>query len=76
MPRTKREPENPTADLLRKLLILQMHSLGAAQDRIAKAVGRQKAWVNGFLKTLPKGGGQDGQTKGKEGKRRPRRRRN
>lgn len=40
--------------LLEKLLVLQLHSLGVTQANIAKMVGRQKLWVNAFLKGLPK----------------------
>jgi hypothetical protein len=43
--KTRSGPDR-TADLLEKLVVLQMYALGAAQARIAKAVGRQKAWVN------------------------------
>jgi hypothetical protein len=38
--------------------------MGATQERIAKAVGRQTAWVNELLKGLPKGG----RGNGREGK--------
>ena len=60
MPRTKRNDGEQVTELLQKLLVLQMHAMGANQDRIAKAVGRQKAWVNDLLKGLPKGGKQNG----------------
>jgi hypothetical protein len=51
-----KETHNPdrAADLLEKLLVLQLHALGTSQDRIARMVGRQKAWVNDLLKGLPK----------------------
>lgn len=43
------------AELLEKLLVMQMHAMGATQDQIAKTVGRQKLWVNGLLKNVPRG---------------------
>jgi hypothetical protein len=54
----KRIPNSPDriVELLEKLLVFQMYALGAPQDRIAKAAGRQKAWVNGLVKGLRKGG--------------------
>jgi hypothetical protein len=49
-----------------------LYALGAPQDRIAKVVGRQKAWVNELVRGLPKGGRSDGgQTQVKKTKRRP-----
>lgn len=58
MPR-KPETPNHVAELLEKLLVFQLHALGVPQDRIAKAVGRQKAWVNDLVRGLPKGGRED-----------------
>lgn len=53
-------------DLLEKLLVFQMHNMRMSQDRIAKAVGRKKAWVNNLLKGLPRGRRSDGErVKGK-----------
>jgi hypothetical protein len=49
----KNEP-NDSAELLQKLLVVQLHALGTPQDRIAKIVGRQKLWVNGLLKGVPR----------------------
>jgi hypothetical protein len=43
-------------ELLQKMLVLQMFSMGATQDKIAKAVGRQKLWVNTLLKGIPRRG--------------------
>jgi hypothetical protein len=43
-------------ELLQKLLVLQMFSMSAPQDKIAKVVGRQKLWVNTLLKGIPRGG--------------------
>ena len=60
MPRKKQDATDQATELLQKLLVLQMFALGATQDRIAKAVGKQKAWVNDLLKGLPKGGRNDG----------------
>ncbi len=75
MPKKKLDEAERTADLLEKILVFQMYALGAPQDRIAKAVGRQKAWVNELVKGLPKGGRTDGgQAQGKKAKGRPRRR--
>lgn len=60
MPKKKLDEAERTADLLEKILVFQMYALGAPQDRIAKAVGRQKAWLNELVKGLPKGGRTDG----------------
>jgi hypothetical protein len=45
---------NRTTEILEKLLVMQMHSMGATQDQIAKTVGKQKLWVNGLLKRIPR----------------------
>jgi hypothetical protein len=45
---------NRTIELLQRLLVMQMHAMGATQDQIAKTVGRQKLWVNGLLKQIPR----------------------
>lgn len=55
MLRKKALDQDRTADLLEKLLVFHLYSLGVPQDRIAKSVGRKKAWVNDLLKGLPKG---------------------
>lgn len=74
MPKKRRDTPDRAVELLEKLLVLQLHALGAAQSRIAKAVGRQTAWVNQLLKGLPKGGRSDGgQSQRKKAKGRPRR---
>ena len=39
-------------ELLQTLIVLEMFSLGATQDKIARVVGRQKLWVNAILKGL------------------------
>jgi hypothetical protein len=41
-------------ELLQKLLVLQLFSMGATQERTAKIVGRQKRWVNEILKGIPR----------------------
>jgi len=45
---------NGTKELLEKLLVIQLHTLGTRQDRIAKIVGRQKLWVNSLLQGVPR----------------------
>lgn len=72
MPKKKRQQRDRSADLLEKLLVLELFALGASQDRIARTVGRQKAWVNEMVKGLRKGGrSRGGQAQGKTAKRRP-----
>jgi hypothetical protein len=44
--------EDKIEELLQPLIVLEMFSLGASQDKIAKVVGRQKLWVNTILKGL------------------------
>jgi hypothetical protein len=39
-------------ELLQKLLVLQMFSMGATQAKTAKVVGRSKQWVNELLKGI------------------------
>ena len=56
MPKNKRAEEKNTIDLLQKMLVFQLYALGVPQDKIAKTVGKQKAWVNDLLKGIPKGG--------------------
>jgi hypothetical protein len=46
------DDDGRTEELLQTLIVLQMFSLGASQDKIAKVVGRQKLWVNTILKGL------------------------
>lgn len=75
MPKKTRRNPDRAANLLEKLLVFQLYGLGASQDRIARAVGRQKVWVNELVKGLPKGGRSDaGEAQGKKAKRRPRHR--
>jgi hypothetical protein len=56
MPKKRRAEEENTIDLLQKMLVFQLYALEVPQGRIAKTVGRQKAWVNDLLKAIPKGG--------------------
>ena len=56
MPRNRHHDDNRTADLLEMLLVFQLHDMGVPQDRIAKTLGRQKAWVNVLITAIPKGG--------------------
>lgn len=75
MPRKRKRvvDQDRTADFLEKLLVFQLYSLGVPQDRIAKSVGRQKAWVNDLLKSLPKGGKSNGgQAQAKKARKRSR----
>ena len=63
MPKRSYEPGQRVTELLEKLLVLQLYGLGAAQEHIAKVVGRQKLWVNTVLKGLPRKGERDGKKK-------------
>lgn len=75
MPRKKRAEQDRTADLLEKLLVFQLYALGVPQERIAKTVGRQKAWVNDLVKGMPKGGkANGGQAQAKKAREQSRRR--
>jgi hypothetical protein len=56
MPKKRYEPGQRDIELLEKLLVVQLFSLGATQDQIARIVGRQKAWVNGIVRGIPKKG--------------------
>lgn len=59
MAAVKAEPD-PAVALLEKLLVVQLYSIGAPQDKIAKIVGRQKLWVNALVKGLPRTGRANG----------------
>ena len=73
MSREKGIEEDASVDLLQKMLVFQLYTLGASQERIAKTVGRQKAWVNELLKGISKGGKSDAkEAKAKKAKRRSR----
>ena len=73
MPKKRSVEEDANVDLLQKMLVFQLYTLGLPQERIAKTVGKQKAWVNDLLKGIPKGGKSDAdQAKAKKTKRRSR----
>jgi hypothetical protein len=55
MPKSNKNEAERTVELLEKLLVVQLHSMGTTQGVIAKAVGRNKLWVNGLLKNVPRG---------------------
>ena len=42
------------AELLEKLLAVQLYALGATQSQIARFMGKSKSWVNDLMKGLPK----------------------
>ncbi len=54
MPRRRAEPENRSVDLLERLVLLQLHGLGATQGSMARFLGKSKIWVNACLKGVPK----------------------
>jgi hypothetical protein len=56
MPKRKSPEKDANVDLLQKMLVFQLYALGVSQEKIAKTVGRQRAWVNDLLKGIPKGG--------------------
>lgn len=56
MPKKRYESGQRNIELLEKLLVLQLHALGATQGQIARVVGRQKLWVNSILRGIPKKG--------------------
>ena len=66
MPKKSYTAGQRDTELLEKLLVIQLHTLGAAQGDIAKVVGRQKLWVNKIVKVLPKKGGISGKAKKKK----------
>jgi hypothetical protein len=69
MPNKAKDEKEETLNLLRKMLVFQLNPMGVHQDKIAKIVGKQKAWVNDLLKCIPKGGKNDGgKRKAKKGK--------
>lgn len=57
MVKTEQKNEKRIAELLEKMLVFQLFSMGATQDRIAEKLGRRKAWVNDLVKGLPKEAG-------------------
>lgn len=46
--------EKQRDELLAKMLAVQLHSMGATQDQIARVVGKQKLWVNKLLRGVPR----------------------
>ena len=58
-----RESQDRIADVLEVFLVFYLFSLGVPQDRIAKAISRQKVWVNNLVKGLDKDG--DNSVRGK-----------
>ena len=48
--------ETKEAELLEKLLALQLYSIGATQSQIARFMGKSKSWVNELMKSLPRKG--------------------
>ena len=54
MARKRVEAGRQSVELLEKLVLLQLHALGTSQDKIAKFLSKQKAWVNACLKGVPK----------------------
>jgi hypothetical protein len=54
MAKRRVQPQDRAVELLEKLLLLQLHAMGAPQGKIAKILGRQTAWVNAALRGLPK----------------------
>jgi len=54
MPKSKKDEKGRTIELLEKLLLMQMHSMGATQGQIARVMGKQKAWVNGVVRGVPR----------------------
>lgn len=55
MPRRRVEADSRLVQLLEMMVSLELHSLGASQDQIAKAIGKSKSDVNKVLKGVPKG---------------------
>lgn len=58
-----RDSQERIADVLELFLVFHLFSLGVPQDRIAKAIGRQKVWVNSLVKGLGKGGTNEARAK-------------
>ena len=54
VPVSRRPNEDKLEALLQTMIVLQMFALGVPQDKIAKVVGRQKLWVSGVLKGVPR----------------------
>lgn len=54
MPAKKISDADRAIELLEKMLVMQMHGMGATQDQIARTVGKQKLWVNNLVKKMPR----------------------
>ena len=54
MPRRRVETESRTVELLERIVLLQLHTLGASQGSIARLLGKSKVWVNKSLRGVPK----------------------
>lgn len=54
MPRRRVETESRTVELLERIVLLQLHTLGASQGSIARVLGKSKVWVNKSLRGVPK----------------------
>lgn len=54
MPRRRVQTESRSVELLERMVLLQLHMLGASQDSIARVLGKSKAWVNNCLRDIPK----------------------
>ena len=54
MPKSSKSEAERTLELAEKLLAMKMHSMGATQGQIARAVGKNKTWVNGVVRGVPR----------------------
>ena len=54
MSRGKGEPETRSVELMEKLVLLQLYTLGTPQGVIARFLGKATAWVNQNLRGVPK----------------------
>ncbi len=54
MARKRVEGEDRSVELMEKLVLVQLHALGASQDTIARFLGKAKKWVNKHLKGVPR----------------------
>ena len=60
MPKKTADTPDRSIELLEMLLVFQLYSLGTPQYRIAKVVGRRRAWVDKLVESVPRGGRPDG----------------
>lgn len=54
MPPKKRTANDQVEELLSKLIAVNLWLAGAAQGKIASAIGKSATWVNDLLKGVPK----------------------